>query len=453
MTKTFICIFQALIQCIAIYIIIFSQMPKISKCDKIKFFILMWLYFIISFMFIPNQLRFILFMIVSSVIMYFILNVKEKTLLLYSFNTITIMSISEIIISLLLVLLGIKSNEIVDNITYNLLANILISAVSIMIIKIPCIKRLIRKIIELFKNNKKLNNYLYVFLIILYLIVLKNGMEFLLKSNYYINVFFIFGIFVILSIVIRNELKSEQLQEMNKQMLNYVTKYEKIITEQGKANHEFKNQLMVIKGYAQMPPSQTSANKLLEYLELVINDSKKTSSSYLISQLNKFPMGGIKGVIYYKLSLMEDEKIKYEIDVETGVKTKLNSLNVSMYKNITKILGVLLDNAIDASKKSKNRIIMLSVTKEKCAVIFNISNSYKGKIKLDKIGTGYSTKGSGHGYGLRLVNDIIESNSDYKIENEVNKEYYVTKLIIKTCPKRKKKWFAFSFKLWAEKKF
>ena len=35
--------------------------------------------------------------------------------------------------------------------------------------------------------------YLYLFLAIIYLIVAKNGLEFVLKSSYYVNIFFIIG--------------------------------------------------------------------------------------------------------------------------------------------------------------------------------------------------------------------------------------------------------------------
>ena len=242
-------------------------------------------------------------------------------------------------------------------------------------------------------------------------------------------------VIIIITIVIRNSLKNEQLNEANKQMLNYVTKYEKIITDQGKANHEFKNQLMVIRGYAQMDRH----DKLLEYLDSIVKDIKNTHSSYLISQLNKFPDGGIKGLLYYKLSIMDDNKIKYEINVEPGVKTKLNSLDTNMYNNITKILGVILDNAIDASKKSRNKEVTIFVTKDKNTVTFNINNTYKGNINLSKIKPGYTTKGAGHGYGLRLVNDIINENSKLKIEKAADDDYYIVKLIINTYKKRKSK--------------
>ena len=431
--KIIVSVIVALFQSLAATIITFKQINNKNIKEKLKFFMMMCLYCICAFLFITNELRLITFIIINSLILYFILKIKDKTILLYSFNTEVILIICEVFISLILVVLGFDSVEIVNNLKYNLLANILISLFAILFVNIPYIKRILDKIIEIFKK-KNLFNYLYIFLIILYLIVSKNGLEFVLKSNYYVNILFVIGVIIIFTIIMKNESRYEQLKDENKQMLNYVTKYEKIITEQGKANHEFKNQLMVIRGYAQM-----NSPKLIEYIDSVTADTNKTHSSYLISQLNKFPDGGIKGLLYYKLSIMEDEKISYEINVEVGVKTKLNSLSVDTYKNITKILGVLFDNAIDASKQSKDKKIIINVVKKTNLVTFSIYNTYKGKIDINELGNGFTTKGKGHGYGLRLVKDIIESSNIFKLENLIENEYYVTKLTIKTKNMQTKK--------------
>lgn len=429
--KVLVSVVAGLFQMIAVCFIVFSQIPKQTKKRKLSFAIFMWLYCTTVFLFVSNHVRFITGIAAMSIFMYFVLGIKDRTVILYSFNTEIILGVCEIIVSLVLVLIGIKSTDIVNNLKYNLIANILIAVFAILLSNIPLIKKVMNKVIDIFKK-KKLINYLYVLLLILYLIVSKNGLEFVLKSNYYVNILFIIAVIIIFGIIIKNESKYERLKEENKQMYNHVTKYEKIITEQGKVNHEFKNQLMVIRGYAQM-----KSDKLLDYIDSITQDANKTHSSYLISQLNKFPEGGIKGLLYYKLSIMEDENIKYELDVQTGVRTKLNSLSINMYKNITKILGVLLDNAIDASKKSKEKQIIISVLKDKSNVIFSISNSYKGKLNLDKMGTGFTTKGLGHGYGLRLVNDIIKETNSFKVTNEVKNKYYVSNLIIKIEKKKK----------------
>ncbi len=429
--KIIISIIVSLFQGTAATIIICRQIQIKALKEKIKLLIPMCIYCSICFLFIPNQIRFILFIIITSLIIYFFLKIKDKKLILYSFNLEMIMSISEIIVTLFLVLFGINSVDIVNNNLYNLLANILISLLSICLIYIPFFIKIIYKINNMFDKNSKLINYLYIFIFVVYLIVSKNGLELILKSNYYVNILFIIGIVAILTVIIKNESKYDKLNEQNKQMLNYVTKYEKIITDQGKANHEFRNQLMVIRGYAQM-----KSPKLIEYLDSIVDDTKKTHSSYLISQLNNFPDGGIKGLLYYKLSMMDDENIKYEINVEYGVKTKLKTLDTIMYKNITKILGVLLDNAIDASKESKNKKITISSIKESSKVIFSISNTYKGKIDMSKLGSGHSTKGNGHGYGLRLVNDIVNENECLNVENKLDNDYFITNLIIQIKKKK-----------------
>ena len=422
LTSLIIGIFQTF----AVVFIISRQLGKIDFTKKIIFFVIMCVYAIVSFFFISNQYRFLIFLIVSTLTMKYLLNINDRKVILYSFNTEVLLSISEILISFFLVIFGINSVDIVNNYAYNLLVNILVSLLSVLLITIPFVNKIVNNTLNLFEKNRKLMNYFYIILIVIYLIVSKNGLEFILKSNYYINILFMFSIVGIIIIILNNESKYDNLKEENRQMLNYVTKYEKIITAQGKTNHEFKNQLMVIRGYAQM-----HSDKIIDYIDEIVEDSNKAGSSYLISQLNNFPDGGIKGLLYYKLSIMEDEKIKYSINVEKGVKSSLKKLSTNNYKNITKILGVLLDNAIDASKKSKTKKINISVIKDKKNIVFKIYNTYKGKIDIEKVGTGYSSKGKGHGYGLRLVKDIINENKVFDISHNLEDNYFVSSLYIK----------------------
>lgn len=424
--KVMLSIIGGLFQGLAATVIISYQVKEKNIIKRIKLFICMSLYSMLSLLFIPNQFRLIYFFSITAITLYYFFEIRDINVILYSFNMDVIMSISEIFITLLLILLGFNSKDLVNNNFYNLVTNIFISVFSIVLVFIPFVKKLMRSVETLACKNGKFMRNLFIILIIIYLIVSKNGLELILKSNYYVNILFIFGIVTILMIIIKNENKYEKVTEENKMMLGYVIKYEKIITEQGKANHEFKNQLMVIRGYAQM-----NSPKLIEYIDSLTQDANKTHSSFLISQLNKFPDGGIKGLLYYKLSVIEDYKLDYQINVEKGVKTSLNNLNTSFYKNITKVLGVIMDNAIYASNNSKDKKIIIDVFKEKGLVNFSIRNTYKGKIDISNIGTGFSTKGSGHGYGLKLVQDIINNNDYLTLENCLEDSYYVANLKVK----------------------
>lgn len=391
----------------------------------ISFFIFLIHMFISNFC-VPNHLRFIFSVIIFVAIIFLVFKQRISNALVTGFISMIFISLIEIIVTCLLFSLGVSQNDLIDNMYLKFSLNIIISLISIVLINIRKINTAVIKIRNTINKSKHLVNSCIIILIAIYLIIAKNALFASSKLDMIINLSILFGTIILFIIIFLSDNKNKILVETNKQMLNYVTKYEKIITDQGKSNHEFKNQLMVIRGYAQM-----NSDKLIQYIDEVVKDTKKTYSSYLISQLNKFPDGGIKGLLYYKLSVMEDEKIKYDISVESGVKTKLNTLSVNMYKNITKILGVLFDNAIDASKLAKEKKIIISVLNERSCVSFNIYNTCKGNIDINKFGTGYTTKGVGHGYGLRLVKDIIEENKEFSIQHEVEDNYYVSRLKIK----------------------
>lgn len=430
--KVLVTLVASLSQSLATTIIMTKLKKDLNKKNLFMFLIASWVYFIIGLLYVPNEVRFFVFITIITVLINYILNIRNKKSVLYTIIITILLTISEIIITSLLVLLGVSSVDLVNNSFFNMITNILISGLSVILSILPVLRKLFNKLFSFFEKHKKYIYYLYALLIMLYLLVSKNGLNLILKSNYYINILFLISSIGIITLVIKKELKAEQLQEVNSQMLNYVTKYEKIITEQGKANHEFKNQLMVIKGYAKMNDSK----KLIDYLDSITDDAKKTHSSYLISQLNNFPDGGIKGLLYYKLSTMEDMNISYDINVGNGVKRKLSSLETNMYKNITKVLGVLLDNAIEASSKSKNKKVLIITKKSDDKIIFSIYNTYTGKIDLNKIGTGYTTKGKGRGYGLRLVEDIISTNHSFDINRYLEDNYYVTDLTVKIKNKK-----------------
>lgn len=160
------------------------------------------------------------------------------------------------------------------------------------------------KIKFLNKNIQKLNLIIskiikidiynnYNFLMSLLMVFNKNNLEY--SKDYYINVVMV--VFVVFSLiyVIYNKFQRQAMEDKYNESMEYVLRYEKIINEQGKKNHEYNNQLMVIKGYVNNP------ERLTEYLEEVIGDHR-TGQNYTVKQLGFLPDGGVKGLLYHKLS-------------------------------------------------------------------------------------------------------------------------------------------------------
>ena len=122
---------------------VLNQIKIENKINILKFIIIMCLYGIIGFFIIPNNIRFLVFLLVIFLCLYFVLGIKNKNVILYAFNCILIFLIPELIVTLILVIFGIDSVDLVNNNLYNLLANILISVLSIVLIKLPFIKKII----------------------------------------------------------------------------------------------------------------------------------------------------------------------------------------------------------------------------------------------------------------------------------------------------------------------
>lgn len=281
--------------------------------------------------------------------------------------------------------------------------------------KIKFICKNIQKLNLVISKNHKDWIYILIIMIILSMLLVFNNNNLGNGINYYINACMV--IFVIFSLiyVIYNKFQRQAIEEKYNESMEYVLRYEKIINEQGKKNHEYNNQLMVIKGYVNNP------ERLTEYLEEVIGDHR-TGQNYTVKQLGFLPDGGVKGLLYHKLSKMEDNNIKYYLYVDQNIKDKdIESFDLKTYRDLTKLLGVFLDNAIDAALKSEEKEIEVELKDKDDCLLVIISNTYDKSTDINKVGkSGFTTKGVGHGFGLSIVKDIARTNSE--IETFSSKE-------------------------------
>lgn len=416
-----------------------------------------------------NLLNVILSVCITSIMSYFsILNIsnqkKNKSdfiiynlifIILFTFSCLYLEGLTKLITNIIFIIASVYltifkkdiSNSVYYTLTYELLAyisEIFISVVFVLIFKINmgsyekfkfsllifsicnCLFiYLLSKNKFICKNVQRLNSiisknhkdwiYIFIIMIILSLLLVFNKYNLGSDINYYINAGMV--IFVVFSLiyVIYNKFQRQAMEDKYNETMEYVLRYEKIINDQGKKNHEYNNQLMVIKGYARNP------EKLLDYLDLVI-DEHKTGQNYTIKQLGFLPEGGIKGLLYHKLSKMKDNNIKYYLYVDQDLKNKdSDCFDLKTYRDFTKLLGVFLDNAIDATLKSEEKEIEVELKDKDDYLLLTISNTYDKNIDINKVGkSGFTTKGVGHGFGLSIVKDIAKTNSE--IETFSSKE-------------------------------
>lgn len=186
--------------------------------------------------------------------------------------------------------------------------------------------------------------------------------------------------------------------------------------------HDFHNILQAIGGYV----LTSDMEGLKKYYVQISKDCKITNNlSNLNPELINNP--AIYNILADKYHLANS----HNIDINLEVMLDLNNLNMNIYE-LTRILGILLDNAIEASKECNEKNINIAFKQDKYKQMLTIENTYSNKqISIDKIfEKDYTTKPHNTGLGLWEVRKILSKNSNLNLHTTKNNDYFSQQLEI-----------------------
>lgn len=338
-------------------------------------------------------------------------------------------TIAELIFSIIFVIvMKVDAFFFMNNIFGYWISNlIVIGLYSLLLIKSP-IRFFIQKAMNFYHENAKIE----IMLLLLFIILLMSFIFYPIIKNPYslrekltFSLIFIAFIYFIGNFFYQRSRNGELKKEYDN-LLDYVKEYEKALDEKGKAQHEYKNQLIVIKGMV----NKRNA-KLHQYIDDIL-DISENKEIHILNNLKNIPTGGLKGLIYYKMEHMIEKNMEVHVNVDSTLESKKYWKTCEKnLQNVSTIVGVYLDNAMEAAEKAEKKFVIIDIDSEEDNLIFSFSNTYEGHIDVGRMDKqGYSTKGKSRGYGLSLVQDILNKNSSLKQKREINGIFYVQKLII-----------------------
>ena len=408
---------------------------KLTKNKKIITIIIIIVYSILYGLIykeFDNSLRSIINFVINTLIFKFLFNFKLSKAIFVSFLHGIVLMIADIFCMIFYKYVCHLTNEyITNNIAGSLIGNITVSIIFVAITLI--LRKPLKKILS-YKVTSNKRVIIYIILTIccvavFFFFAITSITEGISVRNLFFGIFAIIVFLVITSSFIRQNIKNERLTKEYDNLIDFVKEYEMIIENQRIDRHENKNTLVNIKSKL---IDKSKRNDIIEYIDSILKE-KTTFSKEKYAKLGYLPSNGLKGLFYYKIDQAENMGIKVSISIPKDVsKSLLYDLKDNDYKELCKILGVYLDNAIEASIISDDKNIGIEIYNRQDYVSVIISNSYCGEIDEVSINkTGYSTKGSGRGYGLSLVNRIIKSNPIFENETNVTPKLYIQKLTIK----------------------
>ena len=235
---------------------------------------------------------------------------------------------------------------------------------------------------------------------------------------------------ITLFILIKQTIENKRITEEYDKLLEFMTTFENEIEKQRILRHETKNEFLTIR--AKICDNQKN-KEIVEYIDEILQDKIKVKQEEY-AKFGYLPPNGIKGLCYFKVQEAEEKEIKVSLNISKRItKSTVYELNTKEQRDFGRILGVLLDNAIEASILSEEKQLGIEAytTKEKEFKMI-ISNTYNNKIDKNKTGKErFSTKGKTRGHGLLLIKHIINKNKIFELETDIQKGIYTQKIIIK----------------------
>lgn len=300
---------------------------------------------------------------------------------------------------------------------------LLITFLTSLFCKLKFVRKFSDLIINLSKNNYV--NVLVISLIILFIVILSTKLsleydyEKFLFNLLLLSVFLFFIVFAF----VKNYLAQKEKQE-KETLLEFISKYEKIIDENRINKHEMLNNLIILRSFEDKNTEEY--NKVLDDL-IVTYDNNSDACIKNISKLTT----GLKGILYYKINDMRNKNINLNVNISKRVSSPLEKLPLDEYVILSRIIGIVMDNALEASIKSKEKFVMIEVFEQNDNVIIIIENSYNNKVNVNDLKKkNFSTKGKSRGLGLYIANMLLKKSKHIEMTQHAE-ELFITKLTIK----------------------
>ncbi|MBX4265660.1 sensor histidine kinase [Clostridium estertheticum] len=269
--------------------------------------------------------------------------------------------------------------------------------------------------------------------ICLYSRFLKDSIESFGKINVVLNLFFV--LFFLAIIIILTKLNNENTkgtlevkfrdEELCK-LKEYTNMLEYVSNDLRNFKHDYINILQIMGEY--IKSEDIKGLKIFFEHDLVPESKKILEGDISLMLLQHIKIDPLKAIISSKIITAQSKNIKVKIEIVDDI----NELSINVI-DICRILGILLDNAIEATVLCDNKFIDFLIFKDENNTSFIINNACtKSTPPIHKIyEKNFSTKGLNRGIGLKFIKNIMsEKYTNILLNTKIENSIFCQEIII-----------------------
>jgi len=186
--------------------------------------------------------------------------------------------------------------------------------------------------------------------------------------------------------------------------------------------HDFNNIIQVIDGYLKL----NNIEGLREYYSQIQGEVRQINNILpLNSYVKNFPP--LYGLLLSKISYAELKNITFNINI-------LSDIDIKNIKTLDfcKVIGILLDNALEAAEQSEERKVDFDIKKVNHSFKIEIRNTFIGNIDLEKVfDSGFTSKKEHTGFGLFEVKNILKKYNNISLNTSIYENTFIHRLNIR----------------------
>lgn len=250
--------------------------------------------------------------------------------------------------------------------------------------------------------------------------------EFEFQTLFYVIYVCVAAIFIILiSFTVIREMALQRTKKEINQYYKYTLQIEQINNEMRKFRHDYVNILATLSEYIReddMDGLRTYFDQNIAHL----HDDMKLNA-IKINGLQNLHVREIKGLLTTKIIQSQEQNINISVEITE----QIDHINMNIVE-ISRCIGIIMDNAIEASEFVDNPTIQIAFIKNEESILLVFMNKCsKDTPKVHKLFENhYSTKGRKRGIGLTTLKEITEKTDHVFLDTFINNQYFIQKLEI-----------------------
>ncbi|WP_430617007.1 two-component system, LytTR family, sensor histidine kinase AgrC [Enterococcus sp. DIV0176] len=241
-------------------------------------------------------------------------------------------------------------------------------------------------------------------------------------NAFFLVLYGILSALICFSIIFIKQAEYEAKEQRNRMnyLIDYSEQIEKNYSELRKFKHDYKNILISLEDYIE----NNDVTGLKNYFYSSIKGTGTIFDQEILkmASVSHLEIREIKSIIISKLYSAYEQGIRVNIHVPKTIdKISVPSLI------LVRMLGIILDNAIEESQNVDNPEIELTATIHNQACLFIISNRCQADIpKLHVLKqANFSTKSQNRGIGLTNLDELVQAQPNVYLETKIDNNQFI----------------------------